>query len=106
MPGSIDLSLFPVAAWRRCILRALDGYLVLPAQAGLHIAIVRPELPTDQYVWSVLESRDFQIGSLRRTYHFNDPSPGFLVGFGALPTTSVFAACRGFADVLGQIDHS
>jgi len=82
------------------------GYQLLPAQAGLHIAIVRPELPADRYVWSVLESRDFLIGSLRRTYHFNDPSPGFLVGFGALPTTSVFAACRAFAEGLGQIEQA
>ena len=82
------------------------GYQLLPAQAGLHIAIVRPELPADRYVWSVLESRDFLIGSLRRTYHFNDPSPGFLVGFGALPTTSVFAACRAFTEGLDQIEHS
>jgi DNA-binding transcriptional MocR family regulator len=55
----------------------------LPAQAGLHVAIVRPKLPPDRQVWQLLESRGLRVGSLRRTYHFTDPVPGFLVGFGA-----------------------
>jgi GntR family transcriptional regulator/MocR family aminotransferase len=82
------------------------GCRPLPAQAGLHVAILRPELPADRYVWSLLESRGLQIGSLRRTYHFTDPTPGFLVGFGALPTPSVFTACRIFAQALEQVEHA
>jgi GntR family transcriptional regulator/MocR family aminotransferase len=80
-----------------------DGYRLLPAEAGLHITIVRPELPSDQSAWSVLESRGFLIGSLRRTYRFTEPTPGFLVGFGALPTPSVSAVCRAFAEALEHI---
>ncbi len=38
------------------------GYRLLPAAAGLHITIVRPELPPDRSVWSLLESRGFLIG--------------------------------------------
>jgi GntR family transcriptional regulator/MocR family aminotransferase len=82
------------------------GYQLLPAQAGLHVAIVRPTLPADTQVWSHLESRGLQIGSLRRTYHFTDPAAGFLVGFGALPTTSVFTACRLFAQALEEVEHA
>jgi GntR family transcriptional regulator / MocR family aminotransferase len=70
------------------------GYQLLPAQAGLHVAIVRPKLPSDRQVWSLLESRGLQIGSLRRTYHFTEPVAGFLAGFGGLPTTSVVTAAR------------
>jgi GntR family transcriptional regulator/MocR family aminotransferase len=79
------------------------GYRPLPAEAGLHITIVRPELPPDRSVWSLLKSRGFLIGSLRLTYRFTDPTPGFLVGFGALPTSSVTATCRAFAETLERI---
>jgi GntR family transcriptional regulator / MocR family aminotransferase len=81
-------------------------YRLLPAEAGLHITIVQPDLPPDQSVWSVLESRGFLIGSLRLTYRFTDPRPGFLVGFGALPTPSVAAACEAFADTLERIEQT
>jgi hypothetical protein len=43
------------------------------------------------------------VGSLRRTYRFTQPVAGFLVGFGALPTASVSAACRAFAEALEHI---
>jgi hypothetical protein len=95
---------------RHRLLREALGQLLparnqlLPAQAGLHIAIVRPELPADRHVRSVLERRGLQIGSLRRTYHFSDPAPGFLVGFGALPTESIFTACRIFAQALQEVE--
>jgi hypothetical protein len=55
------------------------GYQLLPAQAGLHVAVVRPNLPADRQVWSLLASRGMQVGSLRRTYHFTDPAAGFLL---------------------------
>jgi GntR family transcriptional regulator / MocR family aminotransferase len=79
------------------------GYRLLPAEAGLHITIVRPDLPADRSVWSLLESRGFMVGSLRRTYRFNEPVAGFLVGFGALPTPSVSAVSRAFAETLEHI---
>jgi GntR family transcriptional regulator / MocR family aminotransferase len=79
------------------------GYRRLPAEAGLHITIMQPELPPDRSVWSILESRGFLIGSLRLTYRFTEPVAGFLIGFGALPTPSVSAACRAFADALERI---
>jgi GntR family transcriptional regulator / MocR family aminotransferase len=82
------------------------GYELLPAQAGLHVAIVRPKLPADTQVWSLLESRGLQIGSLRRTYHFTDPAAGFLVGFGGLPTTSVVTACQVFAQALEEVEQA
>jgi GntR family transcriptional regulator / MocR family aminotransferase len=82
------------------------GYQLLPAQAGLHVAIVRPKLPADTQVWSLLESRGLQIGSLRRTYHFTDPAAGFLVGFGGLPTTSVSTACQVFVQALEEVEQA
>ncbi len=45
------------------------------------------------------------VGSLRLTYHFTDPSAGFLVGFGAIPTQLVRTACRAFAQALAQIEE-
>jgi DNA-binding transcriptional MocR family regulator len=80
------------------------GCQLLPAQAGLHVAIVRPKLPADRQVWSLLESRGLQIGSLRRTYHFTDPAAGFLVGFGGLPTSSVSTACQVFVQALEEVE--
>ena len=82
------------------------GYRLLPAEAGLHVTIVRPELPPDPLAWSLLESRGFLIGSLRLTYRFTEPTPGFLVGFGALPTPSVSAACRAFVETIERIDQA
>ena len=82
------------------------GCQLLPAEAGLHVAIVRPKLPADTQVWSLLESRGLRIGSLRRTYHFTDPVPGFLVGFGGLPTTSVLTACQVFAQALEEVEQA
>ena len=82
------------------------GYQLLPAQAGLHVAVVRPNLPADRQVWSLLESRGMQVGSLRRTYHFTDPAAGFLVGFGGIPTTSVLPACRAFAQALEEVEEA
>jgi GntR family transcriptional regulator/MocR family aminotransferase len=83
-----------------------DEYRLLPAEAGLHITIVRQDLPPDQSVWSLLESRGFLIGSLRLTYRFTDPTPGFLVGFGALPTPSISAACQALAQTLERIEQA
>jgi GntR family transcriptional regulator / MocR family aminotransferase len=82
------------------------GYQLLPAQAGLHVAVVRPNLPADRQVWSLLASRGMQVGSLRRTYHFTDPAAGFLVGFGGIPTTSVLPACRIFAQSLEEVEEA
>jgi GntR family transcriptional regulator/MocR family aminotransferase len=96
---------------RRLLCEALGqllpgGYQLLPAQAGLHVAILRSELPADGHVWSLLESRGLQIGSLRRTYHFTDPAPGFLVGFGGVPTTAIFTACQIFAQALEEVEQA
>jgi GntR family transcriptional regulator/MocR family aminotransferase len=82
------------------------GYQLLPAQAGLHVAVVRPNLPADRQVWSLLASRGMQVGSLRRTYHFTDPAAGFLVGFGGIPTTSVLPACRISAQSLEEVEEA
>jgi hypothetical protein len=78
---------------------------MLPAQAGLHVAVVSPQLPADRQVWSLLDSRGLQVGSLRRTYHFTDPAAGFLVGFGGLPKTSLLTACRVFAQALEEVEQ-
>jgi GntR family transcriptional regulator/MocR family aminotransferase len=65
---------------------------VLPAEAGLHLAIRwRPgEIPRDVHA----ATGTFRVGSLPRTYQFSEPQPGLLVGFGGLPTTSIPSACR------------
>ncbi|MFL6044628.1 MAG: PLP-dependent aminotransferase family protein [Propionibacteriaceae bacterium] len=82
------------------------GYRLLPAEAGLHITILRPELPPDQSVRALLQDRGFLVGSLRLTYGFTDPTAGFLVGFGALPTPSVAAVCRAFTETLEEIEQT
>jgi GntR family transcriptional regulator/MocR family aminotransferase len=72
-----------------------SGCTVLPAEAGLHLAIIgRPgEAPRPVRDPTVT----FRIGSLPRTYHFSEPQPGLLVGFGGLPTASIPSACLAIA---------
>ena len=74
------------------------GWRVLPADAGLHLAVVGPErgVPAPRTV-----AEGFRAGSLARTYAFSDPHPGLLIGFGGLPTTSVQSACEAVAASLG-----
>jgi hypothetical protein len=40
------------------------------------------------------------VGSLRLTYHHDEPRPGLLLGFGALPVGAIGPAVRLLADWL------
>jgi GntR family transcriptional regulator/MocR family aminotransferase len=82
----------------RRLWRALDalpaGYRRLGAPAGLHLAVTGPDVPDDDRLLAATADRDMLIGSLRRCYQVIDPSPGFLIGFGALPTERVEVAVQ------------
>jgi len=70
------------------------GYRRLTAYAGLHLAITGHDVPDDDHLMAVTAQYDLLIGSLRMCYQLTDPLPGFLVGFGALPTGDVEVACQ------------
>ena len=84
--------------------RALDllpaGYRRLVALAGLHLAVTGPDTPNDDQLMAATAERDMLIGSLRHCYQVADPLPGFLVGFGALPTDRVDAAVQALGSAL------
>jgi GntR family transcriptional regulator/MocR family aminotransferase len=84
---------------RRELLDTLPaGYRVLPAQAGLHLAVVGPHTPDDAELERLATTHGVLVGSLRRTYHDDEPRPGLLLGFGALPVTAIGPAVRRLAD--------
>jgi GntR family transcriptional regulator / MocR family aminotransferase len=82
----------------RLLWKALEslpaGYRRLPVHAGLHLAVTSPDTPVDELLMAATTEQDMLIGSLRTCYQVTDPLPGFLVGFGALPTNRVGAACQ------------
>ncbi|MEV4141687.1 PLP-dependent aminotransferase family protein [Dactylosporangium sp. NPDC049742] len=71
------------------------GYHPLPAQAGLHLAVVGPGTPPDAAFDGLAEEHGILLSSLRRTYQRGRPRDGFLVGFGGLPTADVTPAITG-----------
>jgi GntR family transcriptional regulator/MocR family aminotransferase len=68
------------------------GYRCLPAEAGLHVTVTGPRDPADPAVEQALRQRDLLVASLRRTYAFNHPTTGFLLGFAGLPAALVSSA--------------
>ena len=88
-------------AVRRALAELLPpGYRPVPAQAGLHVAVLGPGTPPEDELHPRAAAHDLRLSSLRRTYRGGDPAPGFLVGFGALPTRLVPAAIRSLAATL------
>jgi DNA-binding transcriptional MocR family regulator len=51
-------------------------------------------MPDDDQLLAVAADHDLLIGSLRYCFQGTDPTPGFIVGFGGLPTGRVEAACH------------
>jgi GntR family transcriptional regulator/MocR family aminotransferase len=81
------------------------GYRRLPAPAGLHLAIIGADVPGDDRLLAVTAAHKLLVGSLRYCYQVTDPVPGLLVGFGALPTSHVLAACQTLRSALLQAQH-
>jgi GntR family transcriptional regulator/MocR family aminotransferase len=69
----------------------------LPSHAGLHLAVLLDEDIPARELHVATHANDVIVGSLRRTYHFGDPAPGFLVGFGAVATADVADALEAVA---------
>jgi GntR family transcriptional regulator/MocR family aminotransferase len=80
--------------------RLPGGYRVLPAQAGLHLAVVGPDTPGDGELSHLAAAHGVLVSSLRLTYHHDEPRPGLLLGFGALPAGAIGPAVRLLADWL------
>jgi DNA-binding transcriptional MocR family regulator len=78
--------------YRELLKRLPAGYQQLPAHAGLHLAVVGPDTPQDTAFDDLAVEHGVLLSSLRRTYQHRQPVDGFLVGFGALPTTDVAPA--------------
>jgi GntR family transcriptional regulator/MocR family aminotransferase len=83
---------------RRRLWAALDvlpaGYQRITSHAGLHLTITGRDMPDDDQLLAVAADHDLLIGSLRYCFQGTDPTPGFIVGFGGLPTGRVEAACH------------
>ncbi len=82
-----------------------DEYRRLPSHAGLHVAVVNPDLPDDGRLRAAADRRGIALGLLRRHYGFGRPVGGLLLGFGAIPTASVPAAAASVADLLRSVDR-
>ena len=76
------------------------GYRRLAAHAGLHITVTGPDVPDDGPLLAATAERHLLIASLRVCYQVTDPRPGFLVGFGALPTSRIDSACQALRSAL------
>jgi GntR family transcriptional regulator/MocR family aminotransferase len=63
--------------------------IAAPARAGLHITLLNPDLPPDEPLQAAANRRNIRIVSLRQTYHFTEPKPGLVVGFGGVATNDV-----------------
>jgi GntR family transcriptional regulator / MocR family aminotransferase len=94
----------------RLMREALDrflpaGYHGLPAEAGLHLTVTGPADAADAELWPALRQQGLQVSSLRRTYAFDEPRSGFLLGFAALPEQAVGPAVRGLGAALAASAH-
>jgi GntR family transcriptional regulator/MocR family aminotransferase len=76
------------------------GYRTLPAHAGQHLTVTGPRDPSDQDLQPILHQHGLEVSSLRRTYAFDPPSPGFLFGFAGLPDVLTVPAIRALATAL------
>jgi GntR family transcriptional regulator/MocR family aminotransferase len=70
------------------------GVRVLPAHAGVHLALLAPDAPADAEIAARAREHDLLLSTLRMTYRFTDPQPGIVLGFGALATADVPDAVR------------
>jgi GntR family transcriptional regulator/MocR family aminotransferase len=89
----------------RLMRQALDqflpaGYRRLPAEAGLHFAVPGPADPTVPDLAATLRQHDLLVTSLRRTYAFDPPANGLLLGYAGLPDPLVVPAVRALSAVL------
>jgi GntR family transcriptional regulator/MocR family aminotransferase len=76
------------------------GYRRLPLHAGLHLAVTGDDTPDDDTLRTITAQHDVLVASLRYCYQVTDPQPGFLIGFGAVPTGDVDAACQALRSAL------
>lgn len=86
---------------RAALAASLPGrYRVLPAEAGLHLAVVDEGGPHDVGPVGPVSRPGLRVSTLERTYHFSRAVPGLLVGFGGLPTSQVREAADALATAL------
>lgn len=80
--------------WDELRRQAKSPASLLTAHAGLHVTLIAPEAPDDTEITDRATENDLAVSLLRPTYRSNEPTPGVIVGFGALPTADVPAAVR------------
>ena len=76
----------------------------LPAHAGLHITLLLADELADDEIRAATRANGILVDSLRRNYHFDAPTSGLVVGFGALPTDQVPTAVDALAAALASTD--
>ena len=72
----------------------------LPTHAGLHVALLAPDMPDDEVIQLRARRRRMLWSSLRRTYQFSQPQPGAVVGFGAIATPDIPHAIAALGECL------
>lgn len=76
------------------------GYQVLPAHAGLHLAVLGADTPAEPDLHGRLAAHGIRLSSLRGTHLQLPPAAGFLTGFGALSTDQLSLAVDTLATCL------
>ena len=77
------------AVWSALTRHAGPRFTPLPAQAGLHLALLTPGAPDDDELAARAARRQLRLSRLRLSYQFSEPRAGIVVGFGAIATQDV-----------------
>jgi GntR family transcriptional regulator/MocR family aminotransferase len=86
--------------WSALTRHAGPRFTPLPAQAGLHLALLTPGAPDNDELAARAARRQLGLSRLRLSYQFSEPRAGFVVGFGAIATPDVPRAISVLRDCL------
>jgi GntR family transcriptional regulator/MocR family aminotransferase len=78
------------------------GLTPLPGKAGVHLAVLAPDVPDDTTLAAQALRRGLLISSLRLTYQFTEGRGGVVLGFGAIATEDIPPAVT----LLGETLHN
>jgi len=86
--------------WSALTRHAGPRFTPLPAQAGLHLALLTPDAPGDDELAARAARRQLRLSRLRLSYQFSESRAGIVVGFGAIATPDVPTAISLLRDCL------
>ena len=88
--------------WSALTRHAGPRFTPLPAQAGLHLALLTPDAPGDDELAARAARRQLRLSRLRLSYQFSESRAGIVVGFGAIATPDVPRAISLLRDCLDR----